>query len=296
MGLDFAHPVGLAAGFDKSARAYRSLLRLGFSHVEIGTVTPKPQPGNPKPRLFRLRQDRAVINRFGFNNDGLDRVRRRLENRDPTDGVVGANIGCNKDSDDRLADYRTCFDGLYDLADYVTVNVSSPNTADLRALQAAEPLRQLLGGLLDRRAGKPGSPKPLLVKIAPDLGPADEEVIARVVTDLGVDGVILTNTTIARPPLLDRQASEPGGLSGRPLFEPATAMLRRMRLRLDDRVTLIAVGGVEDAATASAKREAGADLVQLYTSFIFQGPRVVQRVAGGLEAAAKRRFWDHDQN
>lgn len=280
MGLEFPHPLGLAAGFDKNARAYRNLLRLGFSHVEVGTVTPRPQPGNPKPRLFRLRADRAIINRFGFNSDGLKAVQKRLERRDPAEGVVGANIGCNKDTVDRLDDYLVCLRGLHSLADYITVNVSSPNTADLRSLQRAEPLRRLLGELMAARAGLPGPAKPLLVKLAPDLDGDQEEAVAEAVLDEQVDGMVLTNTTLDRPSdLRSARAAEAGGLSGPPLFERSTAILRRMRQRVGPALTLIGVGGIGDHRTARLKLDAGADLLQAYTSFVYQGPALIEQVA-----------------
>jgi dihydroorotate dehydrogenase len=283
LGLDFPSPVGLAAGFDKSALAYDALLGQGFGFVEIGTVTPRPQAGNPRPRLFRLEEDRAVINRMGFNNDGLEAVQRRLGRRDPARGIVGANIGMNRDGDP-VTDYPTVFRGLYDLVDYLAVNLSSPNTPGLRALQAREPLVRLMGALLEARAARPGPPKPLLLKIAPDLTEPDEEAIAEVAADLRLDGLIVANTTIARPPgLRSRHRHETGGLSGAPLFRPSTDLLARMRRRLPERVVLIGAGGVSGAAEARAKLEAGAALVQLYTAMIYEGPGIARRIALELD-------------
>ena len=227
--MKFAHPLGIAAGFDKNAEAVRGLFRLGFSFVEIGTVTPRPQAGNPRPRLFRLADQQALINRLGFNNQGLEAVCARLAKPGPRPGPLGANIGANRDSADPIRDYVACLRGLYPLVDYVTVNVSSPNTPGLRDLQRRDRLDALLGALLEARGALAGSgkPKPLLLKIAPDLAPDDEAAIAEVVLARGIDGLIISNTTVARPELLTgRHHRESGGLSGAPLFRPATDQLK----------------------------------------------------------------------
>lgn len=288
LGRDLPNPIGLAAGFDKDAEAFAPLLGLGFGFVEIGTVTPKPQPGNPRPRLFRLVEDGALINRMGFNGEGLEVARRRLATRDPAAGMVGANIGMNKGTEDPVADYLAVFAGLHDLVDYVTVNLSSPNTPGLRALQAREPLARLLGALLDARA-KHSRPRPLLLKIAPDLTPEDEDDIAAVALDLGLDGLIVSNTTIARPETLKgAHKNEAGGLSGRPLMAPSTALLARMAARVGGRLTLIGVGGIFHAGDVRAKLAAGASAVQLYTGFVYGGPGLPRDVCAGLDAMLAR--------
>ncbi len=282
-GLDFRHPVGLAAGFDKSAVAPRALAKLGFAFVEIGTVTPRPQAGNPRPRLFRLPGDRAVINRMGFNNDGHQAVRARLAalgrpSGQPSD-PLGINLGANKDSADRIADYEAGMAALAGLADYVVINVSSPNTPGLRELQAADALDTLLARVLAARDGG----TPVLVKLAPDLAEADLADIAEVVLARGIDGAILTNTTIGgRDRLADPLAQETGGLSGAPLFELSTRVLAQFHRLTQGRLPLIGVGGIEDAETAYAKIRAGASLVQLYTGFLYRGPGLIAEVRDGL--------------
>jgi dihydroorotate dehydrogenase len=287
-GLDLAHPLGLAAGFDKNAEAPEPLLRQGFAFVEVGTVTPRPQVGNPRPRLFRLPEDRAVINRMGFNNEGLDAVAGRLARRSGR-RVVGVNIGINKDCDDPAADYLAGFRRLHLLADYLTVNVSSPNTPGLRALQRREPLQRLLGTLVEARGQQAGPAKPLFVKIAPDLTPDDEEAIADVAQSAGIDGLIVSNTTVARPAgLRGRHRAETGGLSGAPLFGPSTELLRRMARRLAGRVPLIGVGGIASGADAYAKIRAGASAVQLYTGLVYGGPGLIGRILGELDTLLAR--------
>jgi dihydroorotate dehydrogenase len=288
-GIELPHPLGLAAGFDKNALATRGLFRLGFSFVEIGTVTPRPQAGNPKPRLFRLRREQALINRMGFNNDGVDVVRARLMARDPTLGPLGANIGANRDSADPVADYVACLRALYPLVDYVAINVSSPNTPGLRDLQQRGRLDELLGALLETRQSlatdRPA--KPLLVKIAPDLAPDDEVAIAEVVTSRGVDGLIVGNTTIARPPVVARHR-EAGGLSGAPLFLRSTEQLLRFHRLTGGKMPLIGVGGILRGADAYAKIRAGASALQLYTALIYRGPPVVVRILAELERLLER--------
>jgi dihydroorotate dehydrogenase len=280
-GLDFANPVGLAAGYDKDARVPDAMLRLGFGFVEVGTVTPRPQPGNPRPRLFQLEHDQAIINRMGFNSGGLDAVCDRLSRRTRA-GIVGVNIGRNRDTDDATDDYAESILRTAKLADYLVVNVSSPNTPGLRDLQH----RALLGSLLERlisvREGT-GCRVPLLLKIAPDLTLEERRDIAQVVLDTGIDGLIVSNTTVERAPgLLSRHAHEAGGLSGRPLFAPSTALLADMYRLTQGRLPLIGVGGITSAADAYAKIRAGASLVQLYTALIFAGPDLVNQIKTGL--------------
>jgi dihydroorotate dehydrogenase len=277
LGLEFPNPVGLAAGFDKDAEVPDAMLRFGFGFVECGTVTPRPQAGNAKPRLFRLSEDRAVINRMGFNNGGIENAARRLAAR-IRNGIVGINIGANKDSTDRIADYVRGFERLADLADYVTVNVSSPNTPGLRGLQNRDELQRLLQSLMDARA-RGGKSKPLLLKIAPDLDEHALDDIADVALNSGIEGLIVSNTTIARPASLkSSRANEIGGLSGKPLFEPSTAILKQMRKRVGTRVVLVGVGGVSSGADAYAKIRAGASLIQLYTALAYEGPGLVTRI------------------
>ena len=284
LGLSFPNPVGVAAGFDKNARAFRAMLKMGFGHMECGTVTPLPQPGNPRPRLYRLREDGAVINRMGFDNDGMERVGERLARRGK--GIVGINIGANKDSADRIADYRTCFARLSPLADYVAVNVSSPNTPGLRGLQDREQLRALLATLVEARAGKT---VPLLLKIAPDLDERALDDIAAEVLAAGIEGLIVSNTTIARPPWLrSRHAEETGGLSGKPLFASSTWVLAQMRKRVGTKLVLIGVGGVASGADAYAKIRAGASLVQLYTALVYGGAGLLKHIKRELLECLQR--------
>ena len=284
-GLNLPNPVGLAAGFDKNAEAFAGALRQGFGWVEIGSVTPRPQAGNPRPRLFRLVEDEAVINRMGFNNDGLEAAAGRLAGRDPSAGIVGANIGINKDSTDPVGDYVLGLRRLLPLVDYVTVNISSPNTPGLRGLQRREPLERLLAALIEARGTVR---KPLLVKIAPDLDEAGEEDVAEVALASGVDGLIISNTTVARPPLRSSHRDETGGLSGRPLLEPSTALLRRMAGRTRGRLALVGVGGISSGVDAYAKIRAGAAAVQLYTGLVYGGLGLARRVAVELDALLAR--------
>ncbi len=280
-GLDFPHPVGLAAGFDKHAEAPAALLSLGFGFVEIGTVTPLPQPGNPRPRLFRLPEDEAVVNRFGFNSEGHAAAARRLRSARPK-GVVGVNIGANKDSTDRAADYVNGIAAFAGLASYFTVNVSSPNTPGLRDLQHEAALDDLLARCMEERErSAPGTP--VLVKIAPDLALSDLDAVVSVARRRKVDGLIVSNTTIGRPAGLRGEArGETGGLSGRPLFPLATRMLAQTYVRVEGAFPLIGVGGIDSADTAFTKIEAGATLVQLYTALVFKGPGLAGDIAAGL--------------
>ena len=279
-GLDFPNPVGLAAGFDKDARVSDAIWQLGFGFVEVGTVTPRSQLGNPKPRLFRLEEDRAIINRMGFNSGGLDAVAARLSRRKRW-GIVGINLGKNRESGDD--DYVEGILRTARIADYLVVNISSPNTPGLRDLQAGEVLGPLLSRLMAARK-EAGSGTPLLVKIAPDLTREERCDIAQTALDSGIDGLIVSNTTIERPDLVNRYARETGGLSGRPLFAPSTALLADMYRLTQGRLPLIGVGGVASAADAYAKIRAGASLVQLYTALVFEGPDLVRRIKSGLAA------------
>jgi len=291
-GLDFPNPVGLAAGLDKNGEHIDALFGLGFGFVEIGTVTPRPQAGNPKPRLFRLPQHAAIINRMGFNNAGVDALVRNVERSTQRTGPLGINIGKNKDTpnEDALSDYLACLEKVYPLADYVTVNISSPNTAGLRELQEEQALRRLVGGLREaqeRLASQHGRRVPMLVKVAPDLSDRDIEAAARVLSELEVDGVIATNTTIGREGVEhDRRAAESGGLSGAPLLGQSTLVLRRLRARLPERIPLIGVGGIQSGADAVAKMSAGATLVQCYSGLIFRGPALIGEC---VDAIRRRR-------
>jgi dihydroorotate dehydrogenase len=285
LGRDFPNPIGLAAGFDKNAEVPAAMLGFGFGFVECGTVTPRPQSGNRRPRLYRLSEDRAVINRMGFNNDGMDVVAARLATR-RRNGICGINIGANKDSLDRIEDYRRAFTCLAPLADYVAVNVSSPNTPGLRGLQDRGELTRLLAVL---REAQRASPVPLLLKIAPDLDGHALDDIAEVALASGIEGLIVANTTIARPSSLrSRYASEAGGLSGVPLFEVSTGILREMRARTGDKLVLVGVGGIASGSDAYAKIRAGASLVQLYSALAFEGPGLVQRIKQELLACLVR--------
>ncbi|MBF0249599.1 MAG: quinone-dependent dihydroorotate dehydrogenase [Alphaproteobacteria bacterium] len=288
-GLDFPNPVGLAAGFDKDARVHAPMLKLGFGFVEVGSITPRSQPGNPKPRLFRLEEDRAVINRMGFNSEGHEPAVRRLQGRDGSVGIVGVNLGKNKETEDAAADYEIGARNFAALADFLVINVSSPNTPGLRALQGPEPLRDLLSrtkaALLD---AAPGSAPPLLLKIAPDLTDEDKADIAAVSMDVGIDGLIVTNTTIARPDTLkSRHRGEGGGLSGRPLFHPSTRVLAEMYAETKGRMVLVGVGGIEDGRGAYEKILAGASLVELYSAMVYHGPALAARVNRELATLLK---------
>jgi dihydroorotate dehydrogenase len=287
-GLDFSNPIGLAAGFDKDARVIDAMLGLGFGFVEAGTVTPQPQPGNPKPRLFRLDADAAVINRLGFNSGGVGAFAARLavrRQRRHAPGIVGANVGKNRDTVDGAADYVTGIEAVAGLADYLVCNISSPNTPGLRAMQARAPIEDLLRRVLaarDRAAPGPKKP-PLLAKVGPDLSLEQLSDIAEVALVTGVDGLIVGNTTIARPASLkSREASEAGGLSGVPLLQPATECLAALYRLTQGRIPLIGCGGVACGADAYAKIRAGASLVQVYSALVFQGPGLANRIKAEL--------------
>jgi dihydroorotate dehydrogenase len=282
-GLDFPNPLGMAAGFDKDARVMQALLALGFGFAEVGTVTPLPQEGNPKPRLFRLPADGAVINRMGFNNEGLDAVLPRLKAR-PGRGIVGVNLGANKTSKDKIADYVTGVRAVQELADYMVINISSPNTPGLRNLQAGAELDALLGQVMAARHCQ----TPLLVKIAPDLDSRALHEIAAVIVAHGVDGVIVSNTTLSREGLRERAAAESGGMSGAPLFKLSTRILARMYMETRGRVPLIGVGGISSGADAYDKIRAGASLVQLYTALVYQGPGLITRIKRELGALLEK--------
>jgi len=279
-GLDFVNPVGLAAGFDKNAEVAEAMLGQGFGFVEVGTVTPKPQPGNAKPRLFRLGRDRGVINRLGFNGAGMEAVLDNLAPRSRRSGPVGVNLGKNKTSDDAAADYVAGVRAFAGAADYLVVNVSSPNTPGLRALQGRDQLARLLDAVLAARAeAAPDNPPALLLKVAPDLTEDDKRDIAAVALEKNLDGLIATNTTIDRPPgLRGRHRGEAGGLSGTPLFAPSTRVLADFYALTEGRLALIGVGGVSSGAEAYAKIRAGASLVQLYTALVYEGPGLVRRI------------------
>ena len=283
-GLDLPNPVGLAAGFDKNARVVGRLMGAGFGFVECGAATPRPQPGNPKPRLFRLSADRAIINRFGFNNDGAEAIAARLSARRP--GIpVGLNIGANKDSADRAADFAEVVHIAGMSADFLTVNVSSPNTEKLRDLQGAEALAELLKGVIAARDALPER-RPVFLKIAPDLDDAGLADIANVAKATGIDAIIATNTTLSRDGLSDRQASEAGGLSGRPLFERSTRVLARLYRMTGGHIPLIGVGGVGSVDDSWQKLRAGASAIQLYSALIYQGFSLAEDIARGLDQRA----------
>ena len=287
-GLDLPNCVGLAAGFDKNAEVPDAMLAAGFGFVEAGTVTPLAQAGNPRPRLFRLTQDQAVINRMGFNNGGLDPFARRLKTRQGKGGVVGANIGANKDASDRIEDYATGLTRLWGLSDYFTANISSPNTPGLRALQTKAALEELLGRISETREAMKvasGADYPIFLKVAPDLEDGEVEAIVEAVVDAGLDAIIVSNTTIARPDSLKSgQAKESGGLSGAPLLEPSTQVLKRFHAAATGRVALIGAGGIADGAGAYAKIRAGARAVQLYSALVYGGPGLVSRIKRDLAA------------
>ncbi|MGO4700090.1 quinone-dependent dihydroorotate dehydrogenase [Dyella sp. 2RAB6] len=279
-GIDFPNPVGLAAGLDKNADHLDALGALGFGFVEVGTTTPRPQPGNDKPRMFRLPRHEAVINRLGFNNAGVDALVRNVQ-RSSYRGVLGINIGKNKDTpnDKAVDDYLFCLERVYAHASYVTVNISSPNTQGLRDLQEEATLRRLIETLREaqeRLGSQSGKRKPMLLKIAPDLAEAELDGIAEVLLSTGIDGLICTNTTIERGAVAsDPHAKESGGLSGRPLYARSTEVLRGMRRRLGERVPIVGVGGILDGADAAGKIEAGASLVQLYSGMVYRGPELI---------------------
>lgn len=280
-GLKLPNPVGLAAGFDKNATAVDPLLKSGFGFIEVGAVTPRPQPGNPKPRLFRLSEDRAVINRFGFNNDGMEAVALRLAAR-TAPGVVGINLGANKDSDDKAADFATVLKCTGPFVDFATVNVSSPNTEKLRDLQGKEALTALLQGVMETNAGLE-SPVPIFLKVAPDLDGSQIDDIVEAALSARINGIFATNTTLARPHLISSHSGETGGLSGAPLMEPSTMILREFATRLDGQLPLVGIGGVSSTADARKKLEAGATAVQIYTALVFEGLSLAARIARELD-------------
>ena len=281
-GLKFKNPVGLAAGFDKNAVLFDELANYGFGFVEVGTVTPKPQPGNPKKRIFRLREDEALVNRMGFNNDGADAIVERLRKR-KTDIIIGGNIGKNKltPNENAIDDYMICFEKLFEVVDYFVVNVSSPNTPNLRALQDKEPLTDLLRTLQTENEKKT-SPKPILLKIAPDLTDSQLMDIIDIVNTTKIAGVIATNTTISREGLESEHQKEAGGLSGKPVRERATEVIRFLAEKSGKSFPIIGVGGIHSADDAKEKLAAGADLIQLYTGFIYEGPGLVKRINDSL--------------
>lgn len=282
-GLTFPSPIGLAAGFDKDAEVPAQMLGLGFGFVEVGTVTPRPQHGNPKPRLFRLVEDRAVINRMGFNNHGHLAALEWLGQSRHERGVVGVNVGANKESLDRIADYAAGVRRMSEAADYIAINISSPNTPGLRGLQDEGALDDLLAAVREARAGAP-----LFLKVAPDLGDGDPERIVRTAVDHGIDALIVSNTTISRPPLKSKHSGEAGGLSGAPLKALALEALRRFRRASGGQLPLIGVGGINSADDAWERIRAGASLVQLYSAMVYEGPGIARRIADGLAARLSR--------
>ena len=289
-GIEFPNPVGCAAGLDKNGAHIDALMAMGFGFVEIGTVTPRPQEGNPKPRMFRLKEHEAIINRLGFNNHGVDALVKNVE-RSKREGILGINIGKNKDTPNERAadDYIYCLERVYDLADYITVNISSPNTQGLRDLQSEDALRKFVYELRTAQedlSSVRGHRVPMLVKIAPDLSESELDGIAEVFNAVKLDGVIAGNTTISRNMISEHPLSaQVGGLSGKPLYEKSTTTLRRLRLRLDDNIPIIGVGGISSGADAVGKISAGAQLVQIYTGFIYHGPQLI----GDCVTALRRR-------
>jgi dihydroorotate dehydrogenase len=299
-GLNVPNPVGIAAGFDKNAEVPDALLRLGFGFVEVGTITPKPQPGNPRPRLFRLDADHGVINRLGFNSQGADAALRRLAARSNAGGVVGINVGANKDSADRVADYVQLIERFAAVASYVTVNISSPNTPGLRNLQEASMLDNLLARVVDarERVSPNAGPTPVLLKIAPDLSLGDLDDVVGIARSRRVDGMIVGNTTVARPPnLLETAiAKEAGGLSGRPLFPLANRMLAETYVRVEGVFPLIGAGGIDSGATALAKMRAGASLIQVYSGLVFRGLGLIAEIKNTLLEALEAEGQDSLQD
>ncbi|OSI69344.1 MULTISPECIES: quinone-dependent dihydroorotate dehydrogenase [Bradyrhizobium] len=291
-GLNFPNPIGMAAGFDKSAEVPDALLRLGFGFVEIGSVTPKPQSGNPRPRLFRLERDEAVINRMGFNNDGAETALRRLAARAQHGGIVGVNVGANKDSPDRVNDYVKLIETFAPVASYFTVNVSSPNTPGLRNLQEGALLDDLLARVIDarQRVRESAGDTPVLLKIAPDLSLAQLDEVVQVARSRRVDGMIVSNTTTARPSTLreEMRAKEQGGLSGRPLFRLSTRMVAETYVRVEGAFPLIGVGGVDSGGAALTKIRAGASLIQLYSSLVYKGLGIVDEIKRDLASTLLR--------
>lgn len=294
MGLEFPNPVGLAAGLDKNADHLQGLGALGFGFIEVGTVTPQPQPGNPAPRMFRLPEYEAIINRMGFNNEGLDHLVARVAKRRYS-GVLGINVGKNKvtPADEAEADYRKGIAGVYDYADYITVNVSSPNTPGLRDLQFGDSLKRLLEAIKQEQReqqGRTGRYVPLAVKIAPDMDDREIIFVANALREAGIDGVVATNTTISRDDVKGhRHAEEAGGLSGKPVREASLAVIRGLHGELGDKIPIIGVGGISDGASAAEKIRAGARLVQVYTGFIYRGPTLIREAVEAIRALEKER-------
>jgi dihydroorotate dehydrogenase len=291
-GLNFPNPIGMAAGFDKSAEVPDALLKLGFGFVEIGSVTPRPQPGNPRPRVFRLERDEGVINRMGFNNDGADTVLRRLAGRAHLPGIVGVNVGANKDSANRVADYVRLIEIFAPVASYFTVNVSSPNTPGLRNLQQADALNELLAKVIDarERVRQNAGDTPVLLKIAPDLTLAELDDVVHVARSRRIDGMIVGNTTLARPSTLRDQsrAKEQGGLSGRPLFRLSTRMVAETYVRAEGAFPLVGVGGIDSGGAALTKIRAGATVIQLYSSLVYKGLGLVDDIKRDLMSTLLR--------
>jgi dihydroorotate dehydrogenase len=287
LGLNFPNPLGIAAGFDKNGTYVDALVAFGFGCIEIGSVTPRPQAGNPKPRLFRLKLSHALINRMGFNNDGCDAIARRLQKYQQRNFVLGANIGKNKDTPNEKAvdDYVMCFDALHPYVDYFVINVSSPNTPGLRALQEREPLKRILEAILDRNQAL-SQRKPILLKIAPDLSNAQLDEIASLIQEIKLDGLVVTNTTLSRTGLLESAeevaAIGAGGLSGAPLRVRATEVLKYLKERLPADIALIGVGGIDSVESVKERIDAGAALIQIYTGFIYEGPGLVRRILHSL--------------
>jgi len=291
-GMPLLNPVGLAAGFDKNATVIGPLSRAGFGFVEVGAATPLPQPGNPKPRLFRLGEDRAAINRFGFNNDGMEAISSRLARRNRSAVPLGLNLGANKTSDNRAADFARVLATCGPHVDFATVNVSSPNTERLRDLQGPAALAALLAGVMEARAALP-TPIPVFLKIAPDLTADELAQIAEVALSAGLAGIIATNTTLSREGLKSGSRNEQGGLSGTPLFEKSTRVLAQLSMLTNGRLPLIGVGGIGSAEDAYAKIRAGASAVQLYTAMVYEGLSLVPRIAKGLDALLARDGFAH---
>jgi dihydroorotate dehydrogenase len=282
-GLTFLNPVGLAAGFDKDAEVFEQMLSLGFGFVEVGTLTPRAQAGNPQPRLFRLAEDEAVINRMGFNNRGQADALTRLSRRYRTRGLVGVNVGANKNSEDRIADYVAGVRAMSPVADYLTINISSPNTPGLRQLQDEGALNELLAAVKSA-----GSDKPIFLKVAPDLEDGDPQRLARAAIDHKIDALIVSNTTVSRPALKSHLRNEAGGLSGKPLKDLALESLRRFRRASGGEIPLIGVGGIANADDAWERIRAGASLIQLYSAMVYEGPGIARRIARGLADRVKR--------
>ncbi|MDJ0978513.1 MAG: quinone-dependent dihydroorotate dehydrogenase [Erythrobacter sp.] len=288
-GITFPNPVGVAAGFDKDAEVPDALLGLGFGFTEVGSITPRPQSGNPRPRLFRLVEDQAVINRMGFNNAGAAKAEERLKARARRPGIVGVNIGANKDSEDRIADYATMARRMTPYASYLAVNVSSPNTPGLRALQDESALSALIDGVVSARDEVAAdAPPPIFLKVAPDLQPSDIDAIARLALEKGLGALIVSNTTISRPELASRHAGETGGLSGAPLRPLALERVRDFRKATGGQIPLVGVGGIATAEHAWERIRAGASLVQLYSAMVYEGPGLGARIARGIERLMRR--------